>query len=119
MWFVYVLKSINHPFLYVGMTHDLERRMASHNSGMNQSTKHYAPFSLETYIAVKTEKKAKELEKYFKAGSGKAVSKNGFSLLMNRLAILCLAKPDEAGDGMCVGERSLGPVAQLDRASDF
>ena len=78
MWFVYVLKSINHPFLYVGMTHDLERRMASHNSGMNQSTKHYAPFSLETYIAVKTEKKAKELEKYFKAGSGKAVLKKRF-----------------------------------------
>jgi hypothetical protein len=35
-------------------------------------------FRLETYGAVKTEKKAKELEEYFKAGSGKAVLKKQF-----------------------------------------
>ncbi len=39
---------------------------------MNKSTKHYAPFTLECYLAVKTEKKAKEMELYFKGGSGKA-----------------------------------------------
>lgn len=30
-------------------------------------------FKLEAYVAVKTEKKAQELEKYFKTGSGRAV----------------------------------------------
>ena len=73
MWFVYVLKSMNHPFYYVGHTNEVERRLDQHNLGLNQSTKHYAPFVLETYIAVKTKEKALELEKYFKAGSGKAV----------------------------------------------
>jgi putative endonuclease len=73
MWFVYVLKSIGHPFYYVGHTRDVQRRMDQHNSGLNQSTKYYAPFTLETYVAVKTEKKAIELEKYFKVGSGKAI----------------------------------------------
>ena len=73
MWFEYVLKSMNHPYYYVGHTHDVEKRLDQHNSGLNQSTKHYAPFDLETYVAVKTEKKAIELEKYFKVGSGKAI----------------------------------------------
>lgn len=30
-------------------------------------------FELEAYVAVKTEQKARQLEKYFKTGSGKAV----------------------------------------------
>ena len=46
-----------------------------HNLGENQSTKAYAPFELSAYVAVKTEKKARELESYFKTGSGKAVLK--------------------------------------------
>jgi putative endonuclease len=73
MWFVYALKSMNHTFHYVGHTQDVQKRLDQHNSGLVQSTKHYAPFTLETYIAVKTERKAIELEKYLKAGSGKAV----------------------------------------------
>ncbi|MEQ8302886.1 MAG: GIY-YIG nuclease family protein [Cyclobacteriaceae bacterium] len=78
MWFVYVLKSINHPFLYVGMTKEVEKRVESHNAKLNQSTKHYAPFTLEFYVAVKTERKARELEKYFKGGSGKAFVRKHF-----------------------------------------
>jgi predicted GIY-YIG superfamily endonuclease len=60
------------------MTEDWEKRLDSHNAGMNQSTKHYAPFSLEFYVAVKTKKKARELETYFKGGSGKAFVKRHF-----------------------------------------
>ncbi|HEV8514973.1 MAG TPA: GIY-YIG nuclease family protein [Cyclobacteriaceae bacterium] len=75
MWFVYVLKSIGRPFIYIGSTNELERRLAEHNEGLNISTKHYAPFEIEAYVAVKTETKARELEKYFKTGSGKAVLK--------------------------------------------
>jgi putative endonuclease len=75
MWFVYVLKSVNKSFIYIGYTSDLERRLSEHNSGNNQSTRHYAPFVVDAYVAVGSESKARELEKYFKTGSGKAVLK--------------------------------------------
>ena len=74
MWYVYVLKSVNHPFIYIGSTNDVDRRLEEHNAGLNQSTKHCIPYDLlEAYVAVRTEEKARKLEKYFKAGSGKAV----------------------------------------------
>jgi predicted GIY-YIG superfamily endonuclease len=53
----------------------VDKRVREHNEGLNQSTKHYAPFVLATYVAVRTEEKAIELEKYFKTGSGKAIKK--------------------------------------------
>jgi putative endonuclease len=73
MYFVYIIKSINFPFRYIGYTSDLDKRMSEHNAGLSQSTKHYLPFELESYIAVKTKTQAKTLEKYFKTGSGKAI----------------------------------------------
>ena len=76
MWFVYVLKSIDHPFIYIGFTNDIERRLEEHNEGLNQSTQHRAPYELEAFVAVRTETKARKLEKYFKTGSGKSVLKN-------------------------------------------
>ena len=75
MWYVYILKSRGHDWYYVGSTGDLKKRFREHNLEENQSTKSYAPFELDAYIAVKTEKKARELESYFKTGSGKAVLK--------------------------------------------
>ncbi len=75
MWYVYVLKSKGHNWNYVGSTDNLKKRFNEHNRGVNKSTKAYAPFELNAYIAVKTEKKARELEKYFKTGSGRAVLK--------------------------------------------
>ncbi len=90
MWFVYILKSINHSFTYIGFTNDLERRLDEHNQGLTQSTKHYAPFVLDAYLAVKTKAKAIELEKYFKTGSGKAVLKK---------RILTDFTPKKASDG--------------------
>jgi putative endonuclease len=75
MYYVYFLKSITSSFRYVGYTSDLKRRLTEHNNGLNQSTKHYKPFDIEAYIAVKTEDTAKDLEKYFKTGSGIAFSR--------------------------------------------
>ncbi len=73
MWYVYILKSVNTDFLYIGSTNDLKRRLLEHNEGLTQSTKHYKPFELEAYVAVKSEQQARNLEKYFKTGSGKAI----------------------------------------------
>ena len=75
MYYVYFLKSLNSSFRYVGYTSDLKRRIEEHNNGMNKSTKPYRPFEIDAYIAVKTEKLAIDLEKYFKTGSGIAFSR--------------------------------------------
>ncbi|MDO8550450.1 MAG: GIY-YIG nuclease family protein [Ignavibacteria bacterium] len=75
MWYVYIIKSINNNFIYIGSTNNLERRIEEHNLGISQSTAPYKPFYLEAYVAVKTEQKARSLEKYFKTGSGKAILK--------------------------------------------
>ena len=75
MYYVYFLKSIKTNFSYTGYTSDLKRRLSEHNNGMNKSTKPFQPFEIEAYIAVKTEKIAKDLEKYFKTGSGIAFSR--------------------------------------------
>ena len=74
-WFVYILRSVEKPFIYVGFTNDVSRRLTEHNSGFVKSTKAYKPFQLVAYVAVQTEGKARELEKYFKTGSGKAILK--------------------------------------------
>lgn len=73
MWYVYILKSKKEDWRYIGYASNLKKRFKSHNQGKNQSTKHYAPFELEAYVAVNAEQKARELEKYFKTGSGSAV----------------------------------------------
>ena len=73
MWYVYVLSSISSKFIYVGSTNDIERRLKEHNSLIVQSTKSFAPYKVASYIAVETESQARQLEKYFKTGSGKAI----------------------------------------------
>ena len=73
MWYVYFLKSKGMEWYYVGSTGLLRKRIEDHQNGLIQSTKHYRPFELRAYLAVKTEAKARELEKYFKTGSGRAV----------------------------------------------
>jgi predicted GIY-YIG superfamily endonuclease len=73
MWYVYFLQLSNGD-TYVGSTNDLRRRFASHQVGQVLSTKPYLPVSLKCYVAVETEDHARELEAYFKSGSGKAVA---------------------------------------------
>ncbi len=72
-WYVYVLRSLRTSFVYIGSTNDIERRLAEHNEGLTQSTKVYRPFRVAAFVAVETETKARELEHYFKRGSGKAI----------------------------------------------
>jgi putative endonuclease len=73
MWYVYFLH-LGNGHIYVGSTNDLKRRMASHEAGHVASTKPYLPALLKSYVAVETEDHARELEAYFKYGSGKAVA---------------------------------------------
>jgi len=77
MWYVYFLR-LNNGDIYVGSTDDLRRRLASHERGRVTSTKTYLPVTLKSYIAVQAEKNARQLEKYFKSGSGKAFANKRF-----------------------------------------
>ena len=72
MWYVYILKSGLDGQLYVGSTNDLRRRIQEHQNGQCKSTRGRIPLDLAAYVAVKHESTARELEKYFKSGSGKA-----------------------------------------------
>ncbi len=74
-WFVYILKSLEKDFVYIGSTNSLQQRLFEHNNGDEISTKAYRPFQIVAYVALQTEKSARELEKYFKTGSGKAILK--------------------------------------------
>ena len=73
MWYVYFLELRNGD-IYVGSTNDLERRLSSHEAGHVTSTRPLRPVALKSYVAVQTEEHARELEAYFKSGSGKAVA---------------------------------------------
>ena len=74
MWYVYGIKCADGS-LYIGSTNDLKRRTTEHNNGESKGIKGRKPFSLEFYVAVKNERVARRLEKYFKTGSGRAIIK--------------------------------------------
>ncbi|MBU1925928.1 MAG: GIY-YIG nuclease family protein [Candidatus Omnitrophica bacterium] len=74
MEYVYILKSkTDSSKQYIGVTNDLERRLKQHN---NTSSSHYtykyAPWGLETYVAFRNKRLAKEFEAYLKTHSGRA-----------------------------------------------
>ena len=43
-YLVYIIRSLKHHRFYVGMTSDFEKRLISHNLGLNTSTKHGTPW---------------------------------------------------------------------------
>jgi len=77
MWYVCFLQ-LGNGDIYVGSTNDLRRRFESHQRGQVSSTKAFLPIALKSYVAVLTEKNARELERYFKSGSGKAFTNRRF-----------------------------------------
>jgi putative endonuclease len=77
LWYVYFLELSNGD-IYVGSTNDLRRRLSTHQEGSVASTCKYLPVILRSYVAVMDEARARELERYFKSGSGKAFAKKRF-----------------------------------------
>lgn len=68
--YVYLLRSTKSGGLYIGFTHDLKKRVAEHNSGLNRSTKPYSPWELIYYEAHRNEADARRREKYLKTTAG-------------------------------------------------
>ncbi len=71
MYFVYAIRSTVKNYIYVGMTNNVERRLAEHNNGENKSTKAYKPFELIYLEAFADRANARKKEVHLKAGVGK------------------------------------------------
>ena len=72
---VYAIKSLIDNRIYVGMTLNLDKRLAEHNQGRTKSTKGFRPWELIFKEEVKTRNDARNLEKYYKSGCGKEILK--------------------------------------------
>ena len=68
--YVYILTSAKRSGFYVGFTHDLKKRLAEHNKGLNFSTKFARPWQLIYYEAHTNEGDATRREKYLKTSAG-------------------------------------------------
>ncbi len=71
VFIVYVIESVNHDFIYVGLTDNLERRLYQHNHKLGRSTKPYAPYKLIYTESLDDRASARKREKYLKSTSGK------------------------------------------------
>jgi len=71
MIFLYVIKSLNHNFRYVGITDNIKRRIRQHNIGYNISTRKYKPFKLLLTENFNNYKEAREREIFLKSGQGR------------------------------------------------
>ncbi len=79
MYFVYLLKSKKDDGFYIGFSSDLKRRIKEHNTGLNKSTKHRAPFKLVYFEACPSKSLALQREKRLKQ------FKNAYKELLKRL----------------------------------
>src|SRR3989344_4385768 len=65
---VYVIKSMQKKFRYVGITNKLQRRIKDHNSGKNKSTAPYKPFKLILKEECNDYLEARKREQFLKSG---------------------------------------------------
>lgn len=76
MWYVYILKSINHPDQeYTGASEDLKQRLSDHNAGKSAHTSKFTPWELKWYCVFPDKYRALEFEEYLKSHSGRAFAK--------------------------------------------
>lgn len=76
MHFAYLLRSETDPErTYVGLTDNLERRLAEHNEGKSIHTNKFRPWKLMTSIAFDERENAEAFERYLKSHSGRSFSK--------------------------------------------
>ena len=71
MYYTYAIVSLARSYIYVGISDNPERRIASHNAGHNKTTKPYRPFRMLLIEQFDSREKARAREKYLKSGVGK------------------------------------------------
>jgi putative endonuclease len=76
---VYVLRSMtNDARYYVGLTSNLNDRLATHNSGGSTHTRRDRPWQLVVSLEFTSPEGAVAFEHYLKSGSGRAFAKRHF-----------------------------------------
>ena len=70
LW-VYALSSEMDGRIYVGFSSNVEKRLKEHNAEKTKSTKGFRPWKVIYTESVASRIEARELEKYYKSGSGK------------------------------------------------
>ena len=69
--YVYVLRSLEDGKRYVGLSSNVEGRLAQHNRGEVKSTRHRRPFVLKYREVCVSMREARSREKYFKTAAGR------------------------------------------------
>lgn len=72
MYYVYIIENQTKDFHYVGLTHNLDKRLKEHIDGLAPVTKGYLPLQCIWYCVFENKIKAASFEKYLKSGSGRA-----------------------------------------------
>ncbi len=73
MKYVYLMLGVRDPGArYVGVTSDLERRLAEHNRGKCVHTSKHRPWRLVAAVRFEDDARARAFERYLKSGSGRA-----------------------------------------------
>jgi putative endonuclease len=79
MRYVYLIQSIVYPDQrYVGLTWNVDERLAEHNRGNSIHTNKFKPWKLIATFGFDDEQKAFDFERYLKHGSGHAFAKKHF-----------------------------------------
>ncbi|MFA6257435.1 MAG: GIY-YIG nuclease family protein [Candidatus Paceibacterota bacterium] len=78
-YFLYILKSTVSLKSYVGITNNLNRRLAEHNSGKSFYTKRHCPWTMIYNEKYDSLKEARKREKYLKSASGRKFLKKLFN----------------------------------------
>jgi putative endonuclease len=77
--FVYVLRSeVDRLRYYTGLTTNVGRRLAVHNSGGSEHTASHRPWQLVASVEFSNPDSATRFERYLKTGSGRAFAKRHF-----------------------------------------
>jgi len=75
LWYIYVLQNKDKKW-YIGSTRDLRKRILTHNSGKNKSTKYGIPWKLIYCEISINQKDTRARERYLKSGMGRKYLKN-------------------------------------------
>jgi putative endonuclease len=77
--FVYVIRTADTPgAFYVGLSADVDRRIADHNAGRCQHTAKRRPWIRHVVVEFPTQVLAARFEHYLKSGSGRVFAKRHF-----------------------------------------
>ena len=68
---LYIIRSVQHEWYYVGITNDIVKRLKTHNNGRVRSTRGKSPFFLFYVEKCENRASARDREKFYKVSSNK------------------------------------------------